>query len=70
MVESPRGSSVKFKYDPDDDVMVLSRPLPAGLAYPYDWGFVPSTRAADGDPLDAVIVWDGTSYPGVVVRVA
>jgi inorganic pyrophosphatase len=67
MVESPRGSSAKFKYDSDDDVIMLSRPLPAGLIYPYDWGFVPSTIAADGDPLDAVIVWDGTSYPGVIV---
>jgi inorganic pyrophosphatase len=67
MVESPRGSSVKFKYDPDDNVIMLSRPLPAGLAFPYDWGFVPSTLAADGDPLDAIIVWDGTSYPGVIV---
>jgi inorganic pyrophosphatase len=67
MVESPRGSSVKFKYDPDDDVIMLSRPLPAGLTYPHDWGFVPSTVAADGDPLDAIIVWDGTSYPGVIV---
>lgn len=67
MVESPRGSSVKFKYDPDDDVMMLSRPLPLGLTYPYDWGFLPSTRAPDGDPLDAVILWDGTGYPGVIV---
>jgi len=67
MVESPRGSSVKFKYDPDDEVMMLARPLPLGLIYPYDWGFVASTRAADGDPLDAVILWDGTSYPGVIV---
>jgi inorganic pyrophosphatase len=67
MVESPRGSSVKLKYDPDDDVIMLSRPLPAGVTYPYDWGFVPSTTAADGDPLDAIIVWDETSYPGVIV---
>jgi len=67
MVESPRGSSMKFKYDPDDDVIMLARPLPLGLTYPYDWGFVPSTRAADGDPLDALILWDGTSYPGVIV---
>jgi len=63
MVESPRGSSIKFKYDPAIDRITLSRPLPAGLSYPHDWGFVPSTRASDGDPLDALIAWEGTSYP-------
>jgi inorganic pyrophosphatase len=67
VVESPRGSSVKFKYDADIDRIVLSRPLPAGLTYPHDWGFVPATRASDGDPLDVMIAWDGTSYPNVVV---
>jgi len=67
MVESPRGSSIKFKYDPAIDRITLSRPLPAGLSYPHDWGFVPSTRASDGDPLDALIAWDGMSYPGVVI---
>ena len=36
VVESPRGSSLKFKYDPDRRVMMLSRPLPQGLAYPHD----------------------------------
>ena len=48
VVESPRGSSLKFKYNPDRRVMMLSRPLPQGLAYPHDWGFIPSTRAPDG----------------------
>ena len=67
VVESPRGSAIKFKYDPDDDVMTLSRPLPAGLVYPHDWGFVPSTHAPDGDPVDAIILWDGASFPGVVI---
>src|SRR5581483_2210587 len=67
MVESPRGSAVKFKYDPDDRVITLSRPLPAGLAFPFDWGFIPDTHAADGDPLDAFILWDGASYPGIVI---
>jgi inorganic pyrophosphatase len=66
-VETPRGSTAKFKYDERDGVIRLSRPLPAGLSYPYDWGCVPSTRAADGDALDAMILWDGISYPGVVV---
>jgi inorganic pyrophosphatase len=67
IVESPRGATLKFKYDLALDRIVLSRPLPAGVVYPHDWGFVPQTRAADGDPVDAMIVWDGTSYPGVLV---
>jgi inorganic pyrophosphatase len=67
VVETPRGSGVKFKHDPETGMMMLSRPLPVGITYPYDWGYIPATRAADGDPLDAMIVWDGTSYPGTIV---
>lgn len=67
MVESPRGATVKFKYDPGARVMTLSRPLPLGLVFPFDWGFVRATRAEDGDPLDAFILWDASSYPGVVI---
>jgi len=67
VVETPRGSSAKLKYDPHLRVMTLSRPLTLGLTYPYDWGFVPSTRGPDGDPLDAMVMWDGRSYPGVVL---
>lgn len=58
---------MKLKYDPALQAFTLSRPLPAGIVYPHDWGFVPGTAAADGDPLDAIVVWDGTSYPGVVL---
>jgi len=66
VVEAPRGSSLKLKYDPKCEAMSISRPLPAGLTFPFDWGFVPSTTAADGDPLDAMLLWDVTSHPGVV----
>jgi inorganic pyrophosphatase len=67
IVETPRGSSAKFKFDPETGAMMLSRPLPAGIVYPYDWGFIPSTHAADGDPLDAMILWDGAGFPGLIV---
>lgn len=67
VVECPRGSAVKWKYDPELGVMSISRPLPLGLSFPCDWGFVPSTKAADGDPLDAIVVWDVAGFPGVVM---
>jgi inorganic pyrophosphatase len=67
VVESPRGTSMKFKYDPDHDVMGVSRPLPIGMAYPFDWGFVPGTQAEDGDPLDVFILSDSDSAPGIVI---
>ena len=44
VVEAPRGTSLKLKYEPRWRAMSVSRPLPLGLAYPFDWGFVPSTR--------------------------
>jgi inorganic pyrophosphatase len=68
VVESPRGATTKIKYDEALESFVVSRPLPLGLAYPHDWGFVPGTRAEDGDPLDALVLSEGTTYPGVVLR--
>jgi inorganic pyrophosphatase len=68
VVESPRGASAKLRWDAGLGAMTLSRSLPLGLVYPYDWGFVPGTRAEDGDPLDALVYWDVQSWPGVVLR--
>ena len=47
---------------------ILRRPLADDDTYPYDWGFVPSTTAEDGDPLDVLIIHDAQTYPGVVLR--
>ena len=69
VVESTRGSAMKLKYDPELDAMTLSRPLPLGVTFPFEFGFVPSTRAEDGDPLDAAVLLDAPTAPGVVLRV-
>src|SRR5215475_8938695 len=68
VVETPRGSRAKLEFDPKLRVFSLAKPLLAGLTYPYDWGFVPSTKAPDGDPLDVLIIHDAATYPGLVLR--
>ncbi len=67
VVETPRGSQAKFAYDPEIHAFALSKSLLTGLAYPHDWGFVPSTRADDGDPLDVMVIHDAATFPGTVL---
>jgi len=68
VVETPRGSTCKLDFEPKLEVFTLAKPLMAGLSYPYDWGFIPSTKAEDGDPLDVLIVHEARTFPGVVLR--
>src|ERR1700758_4458903 len=56
IVETPRGSNVKLKYDQSCRTFTVSRALVAGLSYPFDWGFVPGTQGDDGETLDALAI--------------
>jgi inorganic pyrophosphatase len=68
VVETPKGSRNKFAFDPDQHVFTLRKVLPAGMTFPYDFGFLPRTIAPDGDPIDVLLLMDEPAYPGVVVR--
>src|SRR4051812_5075636 len=67
VVETPRGSVHKLSYDDERDVFVLKKSLPLGMSFPFDFGFVPGTKAGDGDPLDVLLLLDGATPPGVLV---
>jgi inorganic pyrophosphatase len=45
----------------------LTKVLPAGMAFPYDFGFVPSTQGGDGDPVDVLVLMDEPAFPGCVL---
>jgi inorganic pyrophosphatase len=68
VVETPRGSAAKLEFDPDLQLFTLSKSLILGLSYPYDWGFIPSTKGEDGDPIDALILHDAATTPGLVLK--
>ena len=69
VVDTPKGSRNKYKYDETLGLYRLSKVLPLGLAFPYDFGFIPSTRAADGDPLDVLVLGEDALFPGCLVTV-
>jgi inorganic pyrophosphatase len=68
IVETPQGSRNKLKFDTDLALFKLSHVLPAGMAFPFDFGFLPGTRAEDGDPLDVLVLMDAPVYPGCLVE--
>lgn len=69
VIEVPRGSGNKYEYDPDLGAIKLDRVLPGAQFYPGDYGFIPSTLAEDGDPLDGLVLSTYPLLPGVVVEV-
>src|SRR5882757_11500967 len=64
VIETPKGSRNKFAYDSDERIFELKKVLPAGMAFPYDFGFVPLTEADDGDPVDVLVLMDEPAFPG------
>lgn len=64
IIETPKGSRNKYAYDPEEHIFGLKTVLPAGMAFPYDFGFVPSTMGGDGDPLDVLVLMDEAAFPG------
>jgi len=68
VIETPKGSRNKFKYDPELGTYRLNSVLAEGMVFPYDFGFVPQTKAQDGDPLDVLLLMDAPAFTGCIVE--
>jgi inorganic pyrophosphatase len=68
IIETPKGSRNKYAFDKHARVFELKKVLPAGMNFPYDFGFLPSTLADDGDPTDVLVLMDEPAFPGCVLN--
>lgn len=68
VIETPQNSRVKYAWDPQHELFVHRRLLPLGMLFPYDFGFVPSTIAEDGDPIDVLVLLDEPLAVGTLVE--
>src|SRR5215469_15761574 len=68
VIETPKGSRNKYAFNEDENVFELKKVLPAGMDFPYDFGFVPSTKADDGDPVDVLVLMDEPAFAGCVLK--
>lgn len=67
VIETPKGSSNKYKFDEEKEIFMLSGVLPLGATFPFDFGFIPQTLGADGDPLDVLVLMDAPAFTGCLI---
>ncbi|CAG0942827.1 inorganic pyrophosphatase [Anaerolineae bacterium] len=68
VVEIPKGSRNKLKYDLATGVIQLDRVLPSPLRYPGDYGLIPQTLFDDGGPLDILVMVTEPTFSGCVIQ--
>lgn len=69
VIDTPRGSRAKYKLESGDGVLRLSKLLPRGSVFPFNFGFIPGAQAQDGDALDILVLGDEPLWPGCVLSV-
>ena len=69
VVEIPRGSRNKYEVDHETGRVYLDRVLFTSFVYPTDYGYFENTLGLDGDPVDALVLLEYPTFPGVGVKV-
>jgi len=67
VVDSPKGSRNKYKFNTELQIWELTKLLPLGASFPFDFGFIPSTEGEDGDPIDVLVFNEEPAFVGCVL---
>jgi len=69
VIEIPLGGvPVKYEIDKQSGALFVDRFLHTAMFYPGNYGFIPHTLSADGDPCDVLVVSQVPVVPGAVIR--
>lgn len=68
IIETPKGSRNKYAFEEESWLFKLKKVLPSGTVFPLDFGFIPATKAGDGDPIDVLVVMEQGTYPGTLLE--
>ena len=68
IIETPKNSRNKFAYDNKSGMFLLKKSCPAGLSFPLDFGFIPNTKADDGDPMDVLVFMEEPVFQGCILE--
>lgn len=64
IIETPKGQGTKYDFEPLTRQLKLTKVMPSGSVFPFDFGFIPATKGEDGDPLDVVVIAEVATFPG------
>jgi inorganic pyrophosphatase len=69
LIEIPLGGvPVKYELDKESGALFVDRFLHTAMFYPGNYGFIPHTLSADGDPCDVLVVGQVPVVPGAIIR--
>ena len=69
LIEVPVGGEpIKYEMDKASGTLFVDRFLYTPMRYPGNYGFVPHTLSADGDPIDVLVCNTRAIVPGAVIN--
>lgn len=67
VIEIPQNTGIKYEVDEETGEIFVDRFLYTAMQYPFNYGFIPNTKAEDGDPFDVLVISSQTVLPGTIL---